>query len=134
MCLTNANFSGFLEGSISHVFAPNLTTPSYIEVSKTAKYKIHIIYSNLISGSPIVNSFFNVLFWDITDDVYVAFASIDFRNSNGPTLPNAVIYGVYNLQSGHQYDVWLQTPQNDSRFTQIYQLSINIEEFVTLYA
>lgn len=107
MCLTNGNFGGEFEGSITHVFAPNLTTPSYIDISKTAKYWINIIYSNLISGSPIVNSFFNVLFYDITADSYVAFASIDFWNSNGPTLPNAVIYGIYNLQSGHQYDVWL---------------------------
>lgn len=134
MCLTTGNFSGQFEGLISNVFSPNTSTPSYIDVSKTAKYRVNIIYSNLISGSPIVNSFFNVLFWDITSDSYVAFASIDFWNSNGPTLPNAVINGIFTLQSGHQYDVRLQTPQNDTRFTQVYQLSINIEEFVSLYA
>lgn len=97
MCLTNANYSGQFEGSITHVFAPNTSTPSYIDISKTAKYKVHIVYSNLISGSPIVNTFFNVLFFDITTDTAVGFASIDFRNSNGPTLPNAVIYGVFTL-------------------------------------
>lgn len=47
----------------------------------------------------------------------VSFASIDFWNSNGPTLPNAVIYGIFTLQAGRQYDVRLQTPQNDTRFT-----------------
>ena len=107
MCLTNGNFNGEFEGNITHVFAPNLTTPSYIDTSKTAKYWINIIYANLISGSPVVTSFFNVIFYDITDDTYVAFSSIDFQNSNGPTLPNACIYGIYTLKSGNKYDVWL---------------------------
>lgn len=101
-CLTTGNFNGEFEGSISHVFAANTSTPSYIEISKTGRYKIHITYANYVtSAAGTINTFFNLIFYDITADTFVAFASTDFRSGFGPVMNVCTIHGVHTLQSGH---------------------------------
>lgn len=80
MCLTNTNYNMVSGGSISFVFAPNLTTPSYFDISKTALYDIDITYNQLVSTIGGINTYFNVNLYNITDSVVVAFCPVYFNN------------------------------------------------------
>lgn len=68
-CFTTGNFDVQQEGSISHVFAPNLSSVSYISISKTAKYRVDLNYNHYISFIGGVNNVFYVYLYNITDGV-----------------------------------------------------------------
>ena len=71
--------------------------------------------------------------FNITDNVILGFCTVYYNNLNTSINQCAVISGIYQLENGKYYDVRLNTPQNNSVFTQVQWLSIDIMEFVPLY-
>ena len=120
-------------GSVSFVFAPNILTPSYFEISKTALYNIEVVYCQYLGTIGGVNTYFNVNLYNITDGVEVGFCPVYYNNLNTAINQIANIWGIYALESGKQYDIRLNTPQNNSTFTQVQRMSIDITEFIPLY-
>lgn len=131
---TTSNFDVQQEGSISHVFAINLSTPSYIEISKTAKYRVDLNYCHYISFIGGINTFYYIYFYNKTDNIILGQSSVAFNNQNSSICQNCSISGVYLLESGKTYDVRLVSPQNVINFTQVYNLNLNIVEFISLYS
>lgn len=82
MCLTNTNYNAVFGGSISFIFAPNTSTPSYFEISKTALYKINIVWNQTVLTIGGINSYFNVNLYNITDSTIVGFCSVYFNNTS----------------------------------------------------
>lgn len=82
MCLTVGSYNIVTGGNVSLVYAPNISTPAYIEISKTALYKINVVYDQYVPTIGGVNTYFNVNFYNITDSVVVAFCPVYYNNLN----------------------------------------------------
>lgn len=105
MCLTTGSYNMTSGGSVSMVFAPNTSTVSYFEISKTALYNINIVYNQYVNTIGGINTYFNVNLYDITTSTIVAFCSLYYNNTNTGITQTATISGLYQLETGHSYDV-----------------------------
>lgn len=82
MCLTNTNYNAMFGGAISFVFAPNTSTPSYFEISKTATYDVEVVWNQTVLTIGGINSYFNVNLYNITDSTIVGFCAVYFNNTS----------------------------------------------------
>lgn len=102
---TNTNFNALFGGSISFVFAPNTSSPSYFEISKTGLYKVEIVYNFALLSVGSINTLFDVEFYDITNSNRLAICGVYFSNTTMATCQTAHISGIYQLNVGTQYDI-----------------------------
>lgn len=134
MNLQIGNYNGLFEGNISLVYSSDSSSISYIELSKSAKYDVDIVYSFYLGIIGSVNNYFNVQFYCITDNLVIAQCPVYYNNTNSAINQLAHIKGIYQLDTGKSYTVRISNINNSTLFTQVSRLSIDIKEFVSLYS
>lgn len=94
MTLVLGTYNGISGGNISMVWAPNTSTISYFELSKTALFDVDIIYNHGFSATGSLNSRYSVVFYNITDSVELARCFVVMNNSIS-TSDTAIINGLF---------------------------------------
>jgi len=132
MTLNNGSYPSVSGGSISLVYAPNTSSPSYISISKNALYEVNVVYNRVLIGSGTTAVTYFMEFYNITTAATIARCWLCLNNTGGPQGFTGVINFIDNLTIG-DYDCRLTLGTN-AAFSFADAFSITIKEFIPLYA
>lgn len=132
MTLNNGSYPSVSGGSISLVYAPNTSSPSYISISKNALYEVSVVYNRVLIGSGSIAVSYFMEFYNITTSTTIARCRLVLNNTGGPNGFTGVINFIDNLSIA-DYDVRLTLGTN-AAFSFADAFSIAIKEFIPLYA
>ena len=84
MTLAVGYYPSISGGSISLVYAPNISSPAYITIGKTALYDVHVVYNRVLIGSGTIAVTYFMEFYNITTATTVARCRLCLNNTGGP--------------------------------------------------